>query len=114
MVEIVHDSSDQENPLISALVSRNEVLVLDRVLRLRREGLHIFSTIEKHSKILTSYGSDFNNVQEQDERISFNDDFFLSLQDEPTKLLKLHLLFKLSLDFLNSQIFMLIEKHLLN
>ena len=48
VAEVVHDSSDQENPLISALESRNEVLVLDRVLRLRREGLHIFSTIEKH------------------------------------------------------------------
>eukprot|EP00942_MAST-04A_sp_MAST-4A-sp1_P006642 g6642.t1 len=45
-----HDSTDDNNPIILSIESKHETLVLDRVLRLRREGLNIFSTLDKQMK----------------------------------------------------------------
>ena len=83
VAEVVHDSSDQANPLISALVSRNEVLVLDRVLRLRREGLHIFSTIEKHMQSSLRMEVISMISKNKMSEFLFNDHFFVTCQDEP-------------------------------
>ena len=110
VVEVIHDSSDKENPLISALVSRNEVLVLDRVLRLRREGLHIFSTIEKHMQ--SSLRMEVISMMSKNKMSEFliKDDFFVTCQDESDQTAKL-VTYDSSYHWtLNSQMFMLIEK----
>ena len=109
VVEVIHDSSDKENPLISALVSQNEVLALDRVLRLRREGLHIFSTIEKHMQ--SSLRMEVISTLSKNEmtEILFKDDVFVTFQDEASQALKPITTIQVVLGTLNSKMFMLIE-----